>query len=131
MDVQDLETPIHNCERCGNERVRFVHVLYHPEIDKELLVGCVCAEQLTQDYDNPKSMEKWVKNNSKKRENWLKRWKVSMKGNHYINTSDYNAGVLQTSKGDWYIRIGDTFYKEYFKTMLEAQLTIYKILVKQ
>ncbi|MDD2958951.1 MAG: hypothetical protein PHE06_07960 [Lachnospiraceae bacterium] len=49
IDVVDLaedsepgdEVQYEQCEMCGNERIRFVHIMHHPEYSEELHVGCV------------------------------------------------------------------------------------------
>jgi len=40
------------CEMCGQEKIRYVHVLQHSDFNGELRVGCVCAEHMTDDYIN-------------------------------------------------------------------------------
>ena len=58
VDVIDLaegidETesiPYEQCEMCGNEKIRYAHVMSHPDYPDEIYVGCVCAEKMTGDY---------------------------------------------------------------------------------
>lgn len=65
IDVEDLadlvdgteEIPYEQCEMCGNERIRFVHLMQHPDYPHELRVGCVCAEKMSDDYVNPRKAE--------------------------------------------------------------------------
>ena len=44
------EIPYEHCEMCGNERIRYVHILKHPDFPHELRVGCDCAEKLIIGY---------------------------------------------------------------------------------
>ena len=41
------------CEMCGQEKIRYVHILSHPEVDGLLHVGCECAAKMLDDYVNP------------------------------------------------------------------------------
>lgn len=46
---------------CGNEKIRYVHVMEHPDPDKSCEVECVCAEEMNNDYGEPKRREaNWV-----------------------------------------------------------------------
>src|SRR5437868_6246740 len=51
------ETEYETCMMCNNERIRYVHVVTHPDVAEEFKVGCVCAEKMTNDYVNPKRIE--------------------------------------------------------------------------
>lgn len=37
------------CEMCEQEKIRYVHILQHPNFSGELRVGCICAEHMTDD----------------------------------------------------------------------------------
>ena len=41
----EWETDYETCMMCGNEKIRYVHILEHPEVDEEFRVGCTCAEK--------------------------------------------------------------------------------------
>jgi hypothetical protein len=53
VDVIDLrsgeasskEADYATCEMCGNERIRYVHIMEHAALEGNLSVGCVCAER--------------------------------------------------------------------------------------
>lgn len=47
------EIEYEQCEMCGNEKIRYVHIMKHPDVDGELHVGCICASKMTDDYVNP------------------------------------------------------------------------------
>jgi hypothetical protein len=101
VDVIDNKTPNATCEMCGNECVRYVHVMSHPEHQGYLNVGCVCAEKMENDYVNPRKRERKLRNaaarivRQKKRaaENREKNislvqnanWALSQSGNYYLN----------------------------------------------
>lgn len=69
-DGDDIE--YEQCEMCGNEKIRFVHIMRHPEWLDELHVGCVCAEKMTDDYVNPRRVEKELRNRAARRTNFNK-----------------------------------------------------------
>ena len=51
VDVVDLradgesadETDYATCQMCGNEKIRYVHIMEHPDLDENFEVGCVCG----------------------------------------------------------------------------------------
>lgn len=69
--VDDLEDLIGACEWCGTS-LRYAHHLSHPDGYRSV-AGCSCAEKLTEDYTNPRRIEKALKRRNK----WLisPRWK--------------------------------------------------------
>ena len=58
------------CEMCGNEKLRFVHVMKHPEYRNILHVGCICAEKMSEDYENPRKSETMLKNKAARKNNF-------------------------------------------------------------
>lgn len=61
IDTVDNETADFTCENCGNVHIRYKHVLENQKTAKRVLVGCVCAEHLTQDFTTPKLRERNLK----------------------------------------------------------------------
>jgi hypothetical protein len=57
VDVVDLradgepadETDYATCQMCGNEKIRYVHIMEHPDLEENFEVGCVCAEKMSDD----------------------------------------------------------------------------------
>ena len=55
VDVVDLradgesadETDYATCQMCGNEKIRYVHIMEHPDLNENFDVGCVCAEKMS------------------------------------------------------------------------------------
>lgn len=43
------------CQMCGNERLRFVHLMRHDDYPSDLLVGCVCASKMEGNSAAPRS----------------------------------------------------------------------------
>ena len=55
--LEGEEIEYEQCEMCGNEKIRYVHIMKHPEVHGELHVGCICASKMTDDYVNPEARE--------------------------------------------------------------------------
>ena len=83
-DDDEEDIPYEQCEMCGNEKIRYVHVVRHPEWPDELRVGCVCAQKMTDDYVNPCKIEKELKNKAQRRTNFNKvKWKYNPEKDTY------------------------------------------------
>ncbi|MCQ2081753.1 MAG: hypothetical protein MJZ11_08840 [Lachnospiraceae bacterium] len=91
IDVVDLadcfndeDVEYEQCEMCGNERIRYVHIMRHQEYPEDLHVGCVCAEKMTDDYVNPRRAERELRNRASRRTNFNKiEWRYnSSKGTY-------------------------------------------------
>ena len=50
------EIPYEQCEMCGNEKIRYVHILTHPEFNGEIRVGCSCAAKMMENYSDLEKM---------------------------------------------------------------------------
>lgn len=69
---EDIE--YERCEMCGNEKIRYVHIMTHPEFPGELRVGCICACHMTDDYRKSGSKgKKFEKSSTTKKEFYEKR----------------------------------------------------------
>lgn len=87
------------CMMCGQENIRYVHIVSHQEINEDYRVGCVCAEKMTGDYVNPKRMEANLRNRSSRRANWTNaNWKWSKKGNLYLKKGGHLLTVFKDQK---------------------------------
>lgn len=112
------ETEYETCMMCGNEKIRYVHIVEHAEIDDEFKVGCVCAEKMTNDYINPGKRENELRNRSKRRLNWSRRtWKTSHKGNLYLRIDHHVLIIFKDSKGKYKVRIDKTVGQRDFETV--------------
>lgn len=135
VDCYDLhvdgEEDCATCEMCGQERIRYVHVMRHDNFSEELKVGCVCAEKMTGDYVNPKSREKVLRNRSSRRNNWLRRnWRVSAKGNDFLNINGHNVTVYPAKLrlGHWSFKIDDDFSRDVYVDKNHAKLAAFDAL---
>lgn len=62
--------PYEQCEMCGKEKIRYVHLLKHPDYDGEIRVGCDCASKMLCDYVTPQDRERNLKNPQIASANW-------------------------------------------------------------
>ena len=104
------------CEICGNEKIRYVHILTHPEVDGELRVGCDCASKLTDDYVDPQQRERDLKNRLNRKKNFAKQdWYVHPRSGNLVlpYKGDYltiikskygNLGIAYKSNYVWKYR---------------------------
>ncbi len=93
---------------CETQDIRYVHHMEHPDYHESLAVGCVCAEHMENDYEGPRRREKALRNAAQRKRRWLSRkWKVSAKGNAYLNTHGLNITVFQRNPKLWGARIED------------------------
>ncbi len=100
FDIEDLGDPLQTCEMCEVQTIRYVHYMEHSDYDENLEVGCVCAGHMEEDYEQAKAREQKLKNAVQRRKNWLKRkWKISDKGNDYININSLNIVIFNKYKG--------------------------------
>lgn len=126
IDVLDMEIPMEKCQMCGHEDLRYVHVMAHEDYHEKLRVGCVCAEKMSDDYIGPKDREKKLRNRAARKTKWLTRkWRVSSKGNEFLNIEGYNLTVFPTKYGKWSYKIDDIFSKEYYKTQETAKIALF------
>jgi hypothetical protein len=128
-DGEDGEELHRVCEMCETQLIRYVHVMQHPDWEGKLEVGCVCAGNMEEDYEGAKRREVDFKNWSARRRNWLgRRWRLSEKGNDFLNTGGFNVVVYQRGDG-WAARVkhGDRCRVSQlpYKTADEAKLAAF------
>lgn len=122
------ETIYETCMMCGHEKIRYVHVVFHPDVAEELLVGCQCAEKLTDDYINPQRREKELRNKTSRRTNFLvRKWKISAKGNVYIKIDDHHILIREDNKTHKFIvKIDDKWGNKHFDSLEQAKIAAFK-----
>ena len=103
------------CQMCGRERIRYIHILEHRDFPEELRVGCVCASKLTDDYVNPQERERDLRNRSNRRQTFMRReWRYKE------DTGNYTLRY----KGEY---INSTYDNIFFNiTFLFVSLLIFK-----
>jgi hypothetical protein len=90
---------------CGTALVRYWHYLEHPNYPERIGTGYVCAGALTEDYVGSKARDEKMKFTDRQRKRWLsRRWKISQKGNEYLNISNVNVVIFSRGTG-WSFRL--------------------------
>lgn len=122
------ETNYEKCMMCNNEKIRYVHLVSHPNYSEQLKVGCICAEKMTNDYVNPKALEKKLRNKAQRRSNWLnKNWKISSKGNTYLKFKDNLITIIRDSKTKKFkCCVNKVWGKKLFNTIVEAKMVTFE-----
>jgi hypothetical protein len=46
----EAETDYETCMMCGNDKIRYVHIVENPEVVDSFKVGCVCSGKMTITY---------------------------------------------------------------------------------
>lgn len=123
----ELDTNYETCMMCGNEKIRYVHIVIHPEVTEEFTVGCTCAEKMTNDYINPERRERELRNRANRRVNWRKKdWKISRNGNYFLNIEERHLLIYQDKKSNKYkVKIGERFGKKTFDTLEKAKIAAF------
>ena len=123
LDIEDLgeglepgqQIEYEQCEMCNNERIRYVHILSHPEFERELRVGCVCASKLTDDYINPQQREKDLINRLKRKKNFAKQdWYIHPRSGNLVlpYKGDYIT-IIKSKYGSFGIAYNNKYYWKY------------------
>ncbi len=100
VDIEDLGKPQSDCEMCESQTIRYVHHMEHPDYPNVLEVGCVCAGHMEGDISASRAREASMRSRAAKRKRWTSRaWKVSTKGNPYINSDGYRITVYPRGGG--------------------------------
>ena len=128
--------PYEQCEMCGNERIRYVHILKRPDCPYELRVGCDCAEKLIEGYADLRQKERDVRNRSSRKVTFLKReWTQNWKTGNYVlrykneyitimnSTYDDGFGVIYRGHSVWRYK-GKKIYD--FETAKLAAFDLYE-----
>jgi len=111
--LEDIE--YEQCEMCGNEKIRYVHIMKHPEYPDELHVGCVCAEKMSGDYVNPRKVEVTLRNRATRRKNFNKKeWRFNPTKRTYSKKykGEYIT-VMESQYGNWGIFFAGKRFWEY------------------
>jgi hypothetical protein len=106
IGVEDLGAPDQTCEMCETQDIRYVHTMHHPDYFVDLEVGCVCAEKMEDDYVGPRLREKALRSSAGRKKRWLTRaWRISERGNSFINTDGFNITIFAHPDRSWGGRI--------------------------
>ncbi len=128
--VEDLGAPVGICQMCGHQIIRYAHLMEHPDYHS-LSVGCVCAGRMEGDVAGAKRREKDFKSRQARRDHFCKRqWKISRKGNEYLETGDHIAVLYHDTngKGGWRYSIDREFGREVYSSREQAVIAVFEAL---
>lgn len=123
------DTEYETCMMCNNERIRYVHILSHTDVPEVFRVGCICAENMTSDYVNPKKREKELKNKANRRRNWIKKnWNINSNGNFYLRTNGHYILIYKSnsSHNKYKVKFDDNWGSKEFDTLNNAKIAVFK-----
>jgi hypothetical protein len=97
VDAIDTDAADHECEMCGQEFIRYVHVMLHPEYPKRLNVGCVCAGHMEGDAKAAKARDGRMRSRAEKRRRFAAspQWKRTKKGGYRRKVAGQTFVVFQ------------------------------------
>jgi hypothetical protein len=135
LDAESRQDYYEQCQMCSREGIRYVHVMEHENYSQNLRVGSKCAENMADDYINPKSREKELRNKHNRRRNFLsKEWSHRSNGNHTIKYKGYHFTIV-TSKfnkheyGVYFLKQKNWIYKgKKISTMHTARLVAFDLM---
>lgn len=121
IDIEDLGEPSEVCAMCEIQEIRYVHYMQHPAYPEVLGCGCICAGRMEDDYVGARDREKSLRNATGRKKRWLERaWRVSTKGNPYINAGGYNVVVFPltgaTETGSWGFRVTNRATEDFIQS---------------
>ena len=100
VDIEDAGAPDFICQMCEAVRIRFIHLMSHPDYTDQLRCACVCAGNMEGDPAGAARREFLFKATLARRARWLSRkWRRSRAGNPYLNTGGFNVVVYPIGGG--------------------------------
>lgn len=100
VEIEDLGTANAICEMCEAQDIRYAHHMQHTNHLDILVVGCVCAGHMEENPTAAQIRDKGMRSRVAKRKRWLsRRWKVSAKGNDWLEADGYRVIVYAKSAG--------------------------------
>ncbi len=126
------ETSYEECMMCGNEKIRYVHIVQHDDILEEFRVGCNCAEKMTEDYVNPRRRERDLRNRASRLTNWIdKQWKISQAGNPFLRLDRHFFLIFKDKySGTFKYKLDENFCEKKFETIEDAKRASFKAMEK-
>lgn len=82
---------------CEVADIRYVHHMTHPDYSGTLNVGCICAENMEEDYVGPRLREKRLRDRARRLKTWMHRPWTQNRYIHswHLNTEGYHLCLDQ------------------------------------
>jgi hypothetical protein len=114
------------CEMCEKEEIRHIHTVGHPDFPEEIQVGCVCAENLCEDYVGPRAAESRVKRHRSRLKTFLNRgWKPGLNGSLFRSWKGRRV-LLAPRGGGWIAKVDGEGGRRLFAAMQEAGAAVFR-----
>lgn len=98
-DVYEHGDVLEKCQACGEKKIRYVHIMQHPDYSQTVDAGCHCASKMEMDSNAADIRESDFINKQKRRNNWLKdNWKINEKGNYIKRKEGYIITLFHRNK---------------------------------
>jgi len=111
---------------CEKETIRHVHFVTHPDYPAELRVGCVCAENLTEDYVGPREAEGAVKKRRSRLSTFMTRgWQEGRFGSSFRDWKGRRVLIAPRSSG-WIAKVDGEGGRKVFVSPEAARLAVFK-----
>lgn len=121
-----------DCEFCSKEQIRFVHSLMHPDWNDVIRVGRICANNLA---ESPKidTEERRLRNRAQSRLAFpnLKGWKISAKGNEWIEFRGYHIVLVRWSSTKLRLTIDGEPGTLDYASVRETKLKSFEVVMKR
>ncbi len=108
--------PYESCEMCDQEKIRYVHILKHPDYVGEIHVGCDCASKMIEGYVSPTEIEKGLRNRTNRRKNFMKqKWILKPEnGNYTLKYKGEYITIMRSKFGSgWGVAFKGQFIWDY------------------
>lgn len=104
--IKDYGVGGQSCAMCGHAGLRFLHLMTNDQIPEVLTLGLQCAELLEQDWYRPAKRERRHQDELRVGKDWpSKRWKLSSRGNPYINVRGFNITIWDKGRAGFGVTI--------------------------
>lgn len=121
------ETEYESCMMCNNERIRYVHIVTHPDIEIEYRVGCICAGKMIEDYAKPRELQNKLEKKANSRKSWIKKeWHTLITGNQIYTFEGHRLLIFKDAKTKRYkCQIGKVWGNKTFDNVEQAKSAIF------
>ena len=77
--AEEPDAPLETCDICGCSKVRYIHIMEHPDTGQSLSVGCICAGVMEGDIFGAQEREQQMKNRAARRRTFLRKpWETGI-----------------------------------------------------
>jgi hypothetical protein len=130
IDIKEDEpdAPLAQCDVCGCEKIRFIHVMEHDDFCIPLYVGCICAGVMEGDILKAKERDRLMKNRAKRKKNFMsKKWEVLRNGDYLLNYK-YNRITIRKNGSAYSVKVNGQLKRETLNSILSAKYAAFEMI---